>query len=199
MTTRPSSLRGTDLLIAQLGAHHRGRVRHHLMLLPAGDRQLRFGYLASDEAIDRYVRGIHFSRDAAFGAFDPNAELVGLGHLAFDRLLESSDAELGISVLPEFRRRGLGFALLNRAAEHGRNRGARRLMMAHVPGNTALAQLAHRASMVIQEDPLESRAYLDLGSASGATLVKETFTELMAALDLGFRTARAQMETATSA
>jgi RimJ/RimL family protein N-acetyltransferase len=193
----PSS--DTELLVAQLSAHHRARVRAHLLGLLESDRRLRFGYMASDDAIESYVRSLHFARDAAFGAFDPQARLVGFGHLAFDRSPGSPDAEFGISVLPEFRRRGLGLALLNRAADHARNRGATRLVMSHVPENAALVKLAQRAGMEFQEDPIESRAYLELGTASTASLMQETFSELMAALDLGFRAARAEAESPTSA
>lgn len=198
-SSRPPPSIDRELLIAQLGAHHRARVRAHLLSLPESDRRLRFGYMASDDAIESYVRGIHFARDAAFGAFDRQARLVGFGHLAFNRAPGSPDAEFGISVLPEFRRRGLGLALLNRAADHARNRGATRLVMSHVPENTALVQLAQRAGMAFQEDRLEARAYLELGPASTVSLMQETFGELVAALDLGFRAAQAEAESPTSA
>jgi GNAT superfamily N-acetyltransferase len=165
-------------------------VLKHLRELPENDRWLRFGYAIGDDSLRGYVRGLHFSRDAVFGAFDDSAELLALGHLAFER--STSLAEFGISVLPRARRRGLGLALLQRAAMHAANRGASQLVMTYLPGNTALAELASRAGMDFIQDQVEPRAYLALPAPSAATLMEETFGELLAAIDLGFRVANAE-------
>jgi GNAT superfamily N-acetyltransferase len=201
-----SELRQTDVhpeapLVAQLGAHHRARVLRHLCELPENDRWLRFGYVIGDDSLRSYVRGLHFSRDAVFGAFDDSAALLALGHLAFERSGPTSRAEFGISVVPRARRRGLGLALLQRAAMHAANRGATQLVMTYLPGNTALAQLAARAGMDFIQDQVDPRAYLALPPASASTLMEETFGELLAAIDLGFRVANAERfeDSATSA
>lgn len=198
---RRADSRTQQSLIAQLGAHHRPRVLQHLRALPEHDRWLRFGYVIGDDSLQSYVRGLHFSRDAVFGAFDESAELLGLGHLAFERSRTPSHAEFGISVLPQARRRGLGLALLQRAANHAANRGATQLEMAYLPDNTAVAHLAAQAGMDFIHDQIEPRAYLALPVASATTLMEETFGELLAAIDLGFRVANAQhfADVATSA
>jgi len=177
-------------LVAQLGPHHRGRVLQHLRQLPAHDLWLRFGYAVTDEALRQYVRKIHFSRDAIFGIFDETAELLALGHLGFDKDASSKTAEFGVSVLPHARRRGFGLRLLQRAAVHARNRGAARLMMTYLPENDALKQLAERAGMQLIPDTDEPRAYLSLDAPTAASLMDETFSEMLAAIDLGFRVAR---------
>jgi GNAT superfamily N-acetyltransferase len=179
-------------LIAQLGTHHRSRVLHHLRELSDHDRWLRFGYAIGDDALRNYVRGLHFSRDAVFGALDESARVLALGHLAFERGESTVVAEFGVSVVPDARRRGLGLALLQRAARHAVNRGATQLVMNYLPGNNALAQLAARAGMAFIEDQTEPRAYLVLPAPSAATLMEETFGELVAAIDLGFRVANAE-------
>jgi GNAT superfamily N-acetyltransferase len=127
--------------------------------------------------------------------------LLALGHLAFERSGPTSRAEFGISVVPRARRRGLGLALLQRAAMHAANRGATQLVMTYLPGNTALAQLAARAGMDFIQDQVDPRAYLALPPASASTLMEETFGELLAAIDLGFRVANAERfeDSATSA
>src|SRR4051812_17631916 len=102
-------------LVAQLGPHHRARVLQHLRSLSPGDLWLRFGYVVTDEALQRYVRNLHFARDAVFGIFDDAARLVAVGHLGFEKTKESKTAELGISVLPDMRRQGFGLRLLQRA------------------------------------------------------------------------------------
>lgn len=209
LTAPPNGLTSTpqfdsppvEALVAQLGPHHRPRVLQHLRELPEDDRRLRFGYAIGDDSLRNYVRGLHFSRDGVFGALDEAAELLALGHLAFERNSPTAHAEFGISVLPRARRRGLGLALLRRAAMHAANRGATQLVMTYLPGNTALAQLAARANMNFVQDQVDPRAYLALPAPSAATLMEETFGELLAAIDLGFRVANAERfeVTATSA
>lgn len=178
-------------LIAQLGSHHRARVLKHLRALPAHDLWLRFGYAITDDAIARYVRNLHFTRDAVFGIFDENAQLLALGHLAFDKNTDSKTAEFGVSVLPQMRRQRLGRRLLQRAAIHARNRGATQLMMTYMSENDALRQLAQRAGMRLIPDPDEPRAYLNLEPPTAASLMDETFSEMLAAIDLGFRVSNA--------
>ena len=176
-------------LVAQLGPHHRGRVLQHLRDLRAEDLRLRFGYAVTDAALCLYVRKLHFSRDAIFGIFDEAAELLALGHLGFDKSPSSKTAEFGVSVLPHARRRGLGLRLLQRAAVHARNRGATRLIMTYMPENDALRLLAQRAGMHLIPDADEPRATLSLDPPTAVSLMDETFSEMLAAIDLGFRVA----------
>ena len=181
-----------ESLVAQLGPHHRGRVLQHLRGLPARDLWLRFGYAVTDDALQLYVRKLHFSRDAVFGVFDETAELLALGHLGFDKSAPFvTAAEFGVSVLPHARRQGLGLRLLERAAIHARNRGATRLLMTYMPENAALKHLAQKAGMDLVPDIDEPRATLALDPATAASLMDETFSEMLAAIDLGFRVANA--------
>lgn len=180
-----------DPLVAQLGPHHRGRVLQHLRELPTHDLWLRFGYTVTDEALRLYVRNLRFSRDAVFGIFDEAAELLALGHLGFEKNATSRTTELGISVLPHVRRQGFGLRLLQRAVMHARNRGATRLLMTYLPENDALKHLAQRAGMHLIPDAYEPRAYLILEPPTAALLMDETFSEMLAAIDLGFRVANA--------
>ncbi len=166
------------------------------MSLPAADRRLRFGYTLSDASLQAYVRSLRFSRDAAFGGFDEDGHLRAFAHLAFDS--DQDTAELGISVAPEARRRGIGLALLDRAATHARNRGRSFLEMAYVPENEALASLARRAGMQMSYDPVEPRACLSLGAATPASVLQEAFGEAIAALDLGFRVGNAAVTTTSA-
>ena len=185
----PTACPTASLLIAQLGTAHRKRISAHLLMLPAEDRRLRFGYTISDTSVAAYVRLLRFSRDAAFGGFDGEGHLLAFAHLAFDS--DQHSAELGLSVAPVARRRGVGLALLDRAATHTRNRGRNSLVMAYVPENEALASLARRAGMQLTHDPVEPRAYLSLEAATPASVLQEAFGEAIAALDLGFRVGNA--------
>lgn len=75
---------------------------------------------------------------------------------------------------------------------HVRNRGATRLVMNYVPENEALQSLARRAGMQLIPDAAEPRAYLELEPPTAASLLDETFSEMLAAIDLGFRVASAE-------
>lgn len=185
--------RDPEPLVAQLGPHHRARVLQHLRALPEHDLWLRFGYAVTDEGIRLYVRNLRFSRDALFGIFDEGAELLALGHLAFDKSADSRTAEFGVSVLPNAQRQGFGLRLLQRAATHARNRGAIQLMMTYLPENDALERLAQRAGMQLVPDADEPRAYLSLEPPTAASMMDETFSEMLAAIDLGFRVANADV------
>ena len=74
---------------------------------------------------------------------------------------------------------------------HAANRGATQLVLTYLPGKTALAQLAARAKLKFVLDLVDPRAYLALPAPSASTLMEETFGELLAAIDLGFRVANA--------
>lgn len=173
----------SGVLLAQLGPAHRTLIAGHLKDLSANDRRLRFGHTIGDDSISSYVRTLHFARDAAFGAFDEEGRMVGFGHLAFG----AEGAEFALSVAPEARRRGIGQALLQRAAMHARNRGHGLLLMLYLPENGALAALAQRASMQVACDPLECRAYIGLTPPTAHSVLHEAWRETVAALDLGFR------------
>lgn len=178
-------------LIAQLGSHHRGRVLEHLRRLSERDLWLRFGYAVTNDALRAYVRKLHFSRDAIFAIFDEAADVLALGHLGFNKNTSSTTAEFGLSVLPQARRRGFGLRLLQRAAVHARHRDATDLVMTYVPDNDALKSLAQRAGMQLVSDVYEPRAFISLEPPTAASLMDETFSEMLAAIDLGFRVANA--------
>lgn len=181
-------------LVAQLGTHHRERVEEHLLRLSEEDRWLRFGHQISDDSIGRYSRSIHFYRDAAFGAFDETGAFLGFGHLA----LGESEAEFAVSVERAARGRGVGRALLARAAEHARNRGHRVLTMVYMPENSALAALARSAGMHRICESTECRAHLGLDPGTAESLLSEAWREAIASIDLGLRLGR-QPQLATSA
>src|SRR5205814_3967485 len=105
--------------VTELSRIHRAALLRHFLALDAHDRRLRFGAPARATALRTYVARIDFERDAVFGIFDADLELVGAAHLARG----SEHAELGISVLAAHRDQGIGGALLMRAVLRARNWG----------------------------------------------------------------------------
>src|SRR5512139_2232739 len=114
-----------QIVTRELTRLEREKLVTHLLALGAEDRRLRFGMRVSDDTIREYVERIDFARDALFGVFDDELNLAGAAHLA----RADEHAELGVSVLPAHRGRGIGSALLERAHMHARNWGIPMLFM----------------------------------------------------------------------
>jgi GNAT superfamily N-acetyltransferase len=156
----------------------------HLRQLDREDRRLRFGLALTDEGIDRYVARIDFDRDAVIGVFDDDLRLAGAAHLA----RAEAHAELGVSVLPAHRGRGVGAALLARAHVHARNWGTRTLFMHCLTENGAMMHLAQKQGMRIVADAGEADAHLALPPASPASFAQAVFDERVGLFDYALKT-----------
>ena len=148
----------------------------HFLGLPMKDRYLRFGRPLAPPAIAAYIEGIDFGRDAVFGIRDPDLVLVGAVHVAF----EGDLAELGLSVLPAHRCRGIGSALLKRAMAHVRNRSIPRLIMHFLADNGPIMRMARRFGMHIVTSAGEADAQLELRPASWASITGELVADAFA-------------------
>lgn len=170
-------------LAVRLGRTHFHEVCTHLLRLSPDDRYLRFGYRIDDAALVRYAHGIDAERDALFGVADPELELVAFAHLAID----ADHGELGLSVLPGQRRRGLGRVLLDRAATHARNQGLNTLFMQCLADNAPMQRLARRAGMSVVTSAGESEARLDLSEGQPGASVDDWMQDQFALADYALR------------
>ena len=162
----------------------RAELSVHFLALPTEDRRLRFGSsLSPGEGIAAYVDHIDFVRDAVFAVHDDRLALVGVAHLAFADDL----AELGISVLPEHRGRGVGSALFERASAHARNRSVPRLFMHCLKENAPIMRMAKRFGMDIVADLGDADAHLALPPASPASIAGELVTDRFALYDYALK------------
>jgi GNAT superfamily N-acetyltransferase len=155
--------------VQRLPPEQRPALLAHLLSLPPSDRQLRFGAALGPSVIADYVERLDFARDTLLGVHDDDLSLAAVAHVAF----AGPEAEIGLSVLPRHRRRGLGAALLERAVEHARNRGARALLMQFLAINAPVVRLAQRVGMRIFAVGIESRARLELARPSAASCLAE--------------------------
>lgn len=172
------------VLVRELAAHHRARLSKHLLTLGEEDRMLRFGQAVGDHVIEAYVENIDFDQDKVFGVFDEHLDLIGAAHLAY--LRDSSQgkvAEFGVSVSESARGRGIGSAMFERAATHGRNNGVRTLYMHCLSRNRAMMHIARKAGMNVQHEYGEADAYLELPPANTASHLSEALEEQVADLD----------------
>ena len=155
----------------------------HFLALSPEDRRLRFGSPLSPEGIVAYVERIDFDRDAVFGVHDDRLLVVGVAHAAFGDDL----AELGLSVLPPHRGRGVGSALFERAAAHARNRFKARLFMHCLKENLAIMRIARRFGMAIVTDAGDADAHVALPPASAESITGEFVTDRFALYDYALK------------
>jgi len=97
-----------QVVARELTGLERPKLVAHFLALDAEDRRLRFGLPHSDASVADNVERIDFGRDALFGVFDDELGVAGAAHLA----RAEDHAELGVSVLPAHRGRGIGGALI---------------------------------------------------------------------------------------
>jgi GNAT superfamily N-acetyltransferase len=166
-----------------LNAANRGALTAHLLALSHEDRRLRFGGAASDASIGEYVARIDFDRDAVFGFFADDLSLGGAAHVA----LADGVAELGVSVLAAYRRRGIGSALFRRASDFARNHFIRTLFVHCLTENAAMMHIAHKSGMKIVPGGGEADAHLELPPLDGGTIGTEFLQERLARFDYNLK------------
>jgi RimJ/RimL family protein N-acetyltransferase len=172
-----------SITIRQLTELDRSALEAHFLSLGTEDRRLRFGIALSDQALRGHVERIDFWRDAVFGATDDKLRIVAVAHLAHN----GDDGELGVSVLPEHRRHGLGAALLARGHTHARNLGLRILFVHCLTENGAMMHVARREGMRIVTDGAEADAFLDLEPADVASRIGEAIEQAVALFDYALK------------
>jgi len=161
----------------------RPKLAAHFLALNAEDRRLRFGLPISDASVADYVERIDFGRDVVFGVFDDELNLAGAAHLA----RAEDHAELGVSVLPAHRGRGIGGTLLERAHTHARNWGIGTLFMHCLTENAAMMHLARKQGMRIAAASGEADAHLELAPASAASFAKALLAERVGLFDYALK------------
>jgi len=172
-----------QIVTRELSRFERKELEQHLLALGDEDRRLRFGVALPDEAIRDYVARIDFERDAVFGVFDDSLQLVAAAHLARC----DGHAELGVSVLPGWRGRGAGAALLARSRTHARNWGIRALFMHCLSENGAMMHLARKQGMRIATEHGESDAWLELPPADASSYTDQLLAERIGLFDFALK------------
>jgi len=174
--------------IRSLGANHRSRIADHLLSLDDNDRYLRFGYLAHDAQIQKYVDGLDFERDDIFGIYNRKLELLAVAHLAYAKAHGYEKcAEFGVSVVPAARGRGYGARLFERAAMHSSNEGVRMMFIHSLSENAPMLKIARNAGAHVERDGSESEAYLMLPDASLDSRMTEMLEERYAQTDYNLK------------
>jgi GNAT superfamily N-acetyltransferase len=171
--------------IRSLVEANRTAVQQHLLALDDRDRYLRFGHLATDDQVRRYVEGIDFTHDEVFGVFNRRLELVAMAHLAYGADAPDAEAcaEFGVSVASHLRGRGLGERLFAHAELHARNRGVHTLVVHALSENAPMLRIARQAGATVERHGAESQALVRLPPDNLASHVEALVGEGAAGLD----------------
>ncbi len=149
--------------IRSLTSRHRRRIAEHIIALPEQDRYLRFGYVATDEQVRKYVDGLDFKRDEIYGIFNRRLELIAMAHLAIASDPKAANcAEFGVSVNADARGKRLGTRLFERAILHARSENIDMLFIHALSENAAMLKIARNAGAVVQSFGGEVEAHLQL-------------------------------------
>jgi GNAT superfamily N-acetyltransferase len=176
--------------VRPLGPRHRPRIERHLLGLDTQDRYWRFGYNASDERIQLYVRDLHFERDELFGVFNRRLEIVAMAHLAYGPAPAGDtapEAEFAVSVQARSRGRGYGMRLFERAIMHARNRGIGSLTIHALSENATMLHLARKAGATVQRHGSEAEARLALPPEDWSSHLDEVVQTHAAELNYRFK------------
>ena len=161
-----SQLRKTEAAlvpISVLGVEHLDQISRHLLALSDRDRYLRFGYVANDEHIERYVQSLNFDRDEIYGVFNTDLDIIAMAHLALMRPDNGApSAEFGVSVAAHARGRGYGARLFERAVTHARNKKVYQIYIHALSENAPMIRIARNGGAEIERDGSETEAYLRL-------------------------------------
>jgi GNAT superfamily N-acetyltransferase len=154
------------MIIRPLTVFEREIVRNFYLALSPDDRRKRFCCSLSDETISKYVDLLNFTRDTILGAFDEQAQIIGLAEL-----VRGADAsEMAFSVRPDKRGQQIGTMLMQRLLSRARMCGARNVFVMFLPDNTPMRRMALRAGMSVQTADGESHAARELPPASAQEL-----------------------------
>jgi GNAT superfamily N-acetyltransferase len=184
----PISAEPSIVPIRALNSRHRRRIAEHMLALPAHDRYLRFGYMATDEQVQKYVDGLDFKRDEIYGVFNRRLQLIAMAHLALTTDPKcSSCAEFGVSVSSDARGKGLGTRLFERAILHARSKEIDMLFIHVLSENAAMLKIARKAGAVVESYGGEVEAHLRLPAQDFTdhveTVVKDAIEDGLGAVD----------------
>lgn len=158
-TEKPNVPRMVTFAIQRLGPPDRERILRHLISLDEGDRSLRFGVAHDADALARYVDGIDFDASSVLGAALTDGSLIGIAHIA----LSDAVAELGISVSPGQRQKGVAGALAGAALREAQRLGAIEFRFESAASNAGMRRLARQLGMRISAEGPDLFAHRPLG------------------------------------
>ncbi len=141
----------------------------HFAALGTEDLSNRFCHSIKPEAVTKYLDQWSAAGIPSYGIFDPDRALVAVGQFA----QSADELEVGLSVLPTYRRKGLARALLCRSASYARARGLKALIIHCLTDNLPMLSLARRIGMTVEISNGEADGHLTLRAATALDFWRE--------------------------
>jgi len=169
-TAQTPSPRQTSFVRTLSGSRDHATYGHFLLSLDAETRRSRFCGHLSDQSLLAHVARQAAGSAILLGAFE-DGQLVGVAELV--PLAERGTAEAAFVVSPEYQGKGIGSALMERAALAATNRGLHHIRVFCLPHNQAMQRLAAKAhgNILLTVDEVEGR--IETRRASIWTLWRE--------------------------
>ncbi|TVQ55485.1 MAG: GNAT family N-acetyltransferase [Rhodobacteraceae bacterium] len=142
----------------------------HLKRLSPEDRRSRFQYAVSDAQIEAHVETFLKGGGHVIGWF-ADGDLRAAAEVAIAP--DGETAEAAFEVEPDWRGRGVGAELVNRALLWARNRGVRRLLIHTTRTNTAMLKAAKRRGATFEFDLAEAEGVIEAPRASWRSHLRE--------------------------
>lgn len=133
----------TDPEIRKLWRRDLPEITKHLLRLDSEVRRLRFGTATNDSFIHTYADSLLGGESVVFGAF-PGGHLRAIGELRGLRQFWPSNAEIALSVEPDWQGRGIGSMLFSRLVMAAQNRGVKSLHVLFLHENERMRRIASR-------------------------------------------------------
>ena len=125
--------------------HDRRALETHFAALSNEDLSNRFCGAVRPAAVIEYLDQLSLAGVQSYGIYDHKLALVAACQLA-----DSAEClEVGISVVPAYRGRGLARALLHRSAKYARARGLKALVIHSLADNAPMLSLARHFGMTV--------------------------------------------------
>ena len=156
------------MVIRPLSVFEREDIRRFYLGLSTEDRHKRFCSTLFDATISAYVDRLSFTRDTFLGAFDEQAQLIGLAELACG----PDESEMAFSVRPDKRGQKIGARLIERLLLCARVRGVRKVFVLFLADNEPMRRMASRAGLLVQTSNGEAYAARHLPTASAQDLAR---------------------------
>jgi GNAT superfamily N-acetyltransferase len=134
----------------------------HFAALGTEDLCNRFCHSVKPESVAKYLDQWSAAGIPSYGIFNPDRSLIAVGQLA----QSEEELEVGLSVLPTYRRKGLALALLYRSASYARARGLKALSIQCLANNMPMLSLARRIGMTVEISSGEADGHLTLRAAT---------------------------------
>jgi GNAT superfamily N-acetyltransferase len=160
----------------------KAKILDHLLVLGDEDRRLRFGLIATNLYIEKYVDS-SWSGNSVWFAIWSGKDIVAACHVVIDKDV----AELGFSVIADHRNRGLAQSLFNRAIHHIRSHNITNVYMHCLTENQAMRHIAKKNDMTIVSYYGDSDARIEVEPPTAFTVLNDNYLDRIAMYDMMIR------------